>query len=892
MSRLPAQILIGDPQQQRLILVEALQAHPNLIRSANPWALADDLLSLFDDLTLNLINLPPDLDTFTARLQQAYGLYDDGVSALGQEASLVFTLWHAWHEQLQGEGIIDYQAAYLLALSNSLSMLSADTTLYLVGFDHFSRAEIDWLKQVLQNDQARLLLHGQIGEDASRYHPDAPLRNLVQQLECSCEITPDGTTYNKVLNTIYTSTDQPLLDRTAAIRDNYQQSPLATHLQVFAALSAEQEARAIDLQVRRWLLAGHRRIGIVTENRRLARRVRALLERANINLQDTAGWALSTTSAAASLERWLECLEEDFAHLPLLDLLKSPFLFPEHDRETIQLATLRLEQDIILHENIARGLERYRTHIRERAERLPDWMNDNTRVLLELLAQLDNAARPVRTLFQVHHPPGVWLDALRNSLAELGMESSLTQDPAGGRLIQALEQMQQAAQGNMMAFSWQDLRTWLGRTLEQFHFQPPVSGDDVYLLGLAQSRLQQFDALIIAGAEREYLPGNPGPSPFFNDTVRRELGLTATQEMLTERFYHFRRLLESAPHILITARSEQDGEPIVASPWLEALQAFHHLAWGEVLQAGDLPRLLEEPASQVFRCDTANVPAIQDQPHPSVSAALLDHTYSPSSYQQLLDCPYQYYAARCLKLAPPEEVRLALSKADYGERVHQCLQAFHCGVVNLLGPFSGKITDQNCSEAIELLNNIASAVFAQDLSDNFEHQGWLQQWQQQIPEYVVWQIDRNRDWQVNNVEVKQEITLLDDIKLRGQLDRVDKQGEALAIIDYKTGYSPKQDEVLAGEAVQLPVYALLAQRSPENPVTEVLYLELKNDGSVKTGAMLEETDLSGLARETGERLVRVINDMRNGKALPAWGDSMTCQWCDMSLLCRHEAWDE
>ena len=60
------------------------------------------------------------------------------------------------------------------------------------------------------------------------------------------------------------------------------QSPALDRLSLFKADGAEQEAAAIDIQVRRWLIEGKRRVGIVTENRRLARRVRALLERAGL----------------------------------------------------------------------------------------------------------------------------------------------------------------------------------------------------------------------------------------------------------------------------------------------------------------------------------------------------------------------------------------------------------------------------------------------------------------------------------------------------------------------------------------------------------------------------------------------------------------------------------
>ena len=892
MEYLPPDIRTCDSQRQRLILVQALREHPTLIRSANPWALADDLIRLFDELTLNRVELPPDLDDFIRQLEAAYGVDEAGISALGQEASLVFTLWQAWHAELQGMGLTDGQAAYLLALSRSLAEPREAASLYLAGFTSLARAEIDWLRQLLATGQASLWLHGQPATGAGPEQSNTPLRQLLAGLDQHATISTDASDVTRVVDRIYQRDDAPLRERTRRAADEFPASPLRERIAVLAAANAEQEARAIELQVRRWLLAGHRRIGIVTENRRLARRVRALLERADVSLEDAAGWALSTTSAAATLERWLECLEEDFAHLPLLDLLNSPFLFPDQPREAIQLATLRLEQDIILHENIARGLDRYRQHIRDRARRLPGWPTAATRLLLALLDRLEDAAAPLLALRHDSHRPTAWLEALQHSLAGLGLDQGLAEDPAGSRLLQVLEQMQVAARGNDMRFDWADLRTWLGRTLEQAHFQPPVSGSGIFLLGLGQGRLQRFDGVILAGAEREYLPGNPAVSPFFNDAVRRELGLPAGQEQLGERFHHFRSLLQAAPRILITARREQDGEEVVASPWLEALQKFHQLAWGAPLDAGDLPALLTSPDSQVFRADTDTLPEPARRPRPVLAAGLLNRRFSAGAYQQLLDCPYQYYAARCLRLSPPEEIRLALSRADYGQRVHQCLQAFHSDVPGLPGPFPEPLTERNRLVAEGLLNEIAEAVFARDLADNFEHQGWLQQWQRQIPRYLEWQIRRNEKWRVVDTERRQEVELAPKLHLGGQLDRIDRQDNELAVIDYKTGTVPRQSEVDAGEAVQLPVYALLAGAEEKAPVREALYLALENDGTVKTAARLEGEALTTLARDNAARLVDVVKELEAARPLPAWGDSTTCSRCDMALLCRRQAWEE
>lgn len=410
-------------------------------------------------------------------------------------------------------------------------------------------------------------------------------------------------------------------------------------------------------------------------------------------------------------------------------------------------------------------------------------------------------------------------------------------------------------------------------------------------MGLAQSQLQQFDALVIAGAEQEHLPGHPAISPFFNDQVRRELGLKNHDAHYAERFYHIRRLLEAAPAILITAREEQDGEPVVVSHWLAYLTTLHQQAYQQDLTPQQLALLTEQTdAVQVIRCRHRELPELQQQPRPGVAATLLPDKFSPSDYQQLLNCPYQYYAARCLQLSPPEEISEALSKADYGERVHLCLQALHSKVRGLPGPFSQSFNRNNREAAIAMLQEISSAVFADVLADNFEHQAWLSQWQAYIPIYIDWQIARASDWQIEEVETRAEIGF-HDLRLKGRLDRIDVAQQDIAVIDYKTGFTPKQEEVLNGEYIQLPFYALLEQlQQPGKRVRQVGYLKFEASDKVGMPYSLEDEALRELAEAIAGRLLEIVVQMKNREGMPAWGDNQTCEHCDMSLLCRKQVW--
>lgn len=862
-----ARTVISDHGRE-LMLVEALREHRALFGHGNLWSLADSLLDLFDELTLNRIGLPPTLEEFRRRLIAGYGPDSRALGALTLEAKVVHTLWQAWHAQMEARDVIDRPSAHLLRLGASLD--KRDGPLYLAGFSRLSRAETEWLRTLRERGRVHLFLAA-----------DTPLWTALQGGDYATDMTPYATLLEQAL---YPQA-VPLAERARAFAVAHPVSPASGRLALYAADGAEQEARAVELQVRRWLLEGCESVAIVTENRRLARRVRALLERAGVALQDAAGWALSTTSAAATLERWLQCVEEDFPYQAMLDLLKSPFVFAGEERAARLNDVYRLEQGVVLQGNIGRGLERYRHQLRERQGLLPAEMAPELERVAALLDHLDHAVNPLRLLSARPQRPDRLFGALHETLLRLGLAASFAADAAGARLLQELEAMAAAIEDDTPPLAWSEFRAWLGRTLERYNFRPPVSGGRVQLMGLEQSRLGRFDAIVIAGAEREYLPGAASPSPFFNEAVRRELGLPTTEEMRQDRLHLFRRLLEAAPRVLLTLRRQQDGEDILPSPWVEVLRAFHRLAWDDELTDPVLAAWLHDAASEVFRCDTTALPPPVTMARPALPAAMLPKTVSASAYQQLIDCPYQFFAARGLGLAAPEAIREALEKADYGERVHRTLQAFHHGIRGLPGPFGRVITAANRDEAEALLRRIAEQVFADDVAGNLLHRGWLLRWQAIIPAYIDWELEREQQgWRVEQAEATlRREDWLPGLALKGRIDRLDHGPEGRGIVDYKTGTVPKTEDVEQGEAVQLPFYAMLTDET----LAQVEYVALdQQDKKVTAMATLSGETLAALRDANANRLRTLYTEMTAGRPLPAWGDSRTCQRCDMAGVCR------
>jgi ATP-dependent helicase/nuclease subunit B len=877
----PAAVVPGRARRE-LLLVEAISGHSRLFGDPDPWQLADTLLTLFDELTLHRVPVDTSPDDFRRRLQSAYGLAGNPPEPFEREARIVQRLWQAWHIQLQAHDLLDPAAALLQQLA-ALQETPGTRRLYFVGIDDPAAALAEWIATVLAAGRGELLLHRTLPGVAV----SAPLTALLDAGTTTGQTAPAA---GEPLDRIFGHCATALQARAQHAHAAWPVPPLADRLHTYTAGSPEQEARAIDLQVRRWLVEGRQPVAVVTEDRRLGRRVRALLERAGITLQDPGGWALSTTRAAAALERWLQTVEEDFAHAPLLDTLKSPFTLPDSERARLDNAVFRFETDIVRREQIASGLHRYRRQIDARQARHDNtWSADTAAQLHELLNRLEHAAEPLRACLAGSHPPAHLLERLQASLAELGLWRSFDDDPAGQRILQEWRLLHDAAGTSALQMNWSTFRAWLGSALERHDFRPALDASPVWLLNLQQARLGRFAGLVIGACDSEHLPPAPARAPFFNDTVRTRLGLPAWPEHHGRQLARFRALLDSAPRVLLTWHRERDGEVRTPSPWLARLAVFHRLAWQHDLQDRTLAALVDHPGTRVAGQHPLPPPPVTVQPHALLPAAALPRELSVSAHGTLIDCPYRFFAASGLRLKAREEVKRELEKAEFGSLVHRVLEIFHRGRDGYPAPLPQPLDASQRASAVRQLEAVSRQLFRHELEDNYEHRAWLRRWLVLTEPYIAWLIEHQAEWRFVDSERDGRLPLADGRVLTGRIDRIDSGPAGTLIIDYKTGQAPDQDAVDSGEAVQLPCYALLADPPPQ-AVEYVLIGKLNNRNQVVPGSRLDAAALQVLAAAVRVRLETVLAEITGGTPLPAWGDEKTCAYCDMDGLCRRQVW--
>lgn len=856
---------------------EALRAAPRFARSDSRWQLAESLLGLFDELGAARETAPADLESFRQRLREAYGIPEHLDASLSREARMVHELWNAWQEQLAAENCLDPAVSRTEQWQRAVTDLDDDESLLILQPEWPGSAVAELLRELCAADRATILLRGNAGfAGAAALAPLAGGLSLPQPPEP----TADDAWIDAALEG---GDDVPPLIRRAA--ESAGSSPVQGHWRRVAVPTAEDEARVVVLAVIEHLEAEpDQRVVIATENRRLARRVRALLERFDVLLADRGGWATSTTRAAAVLERWLECIEQDFDQRPLLDVLQSPFLREaglfDDDRDRFDATVHQFERDLVRHENVARGLDAYESALRSRSRRLGRWSGSQRADVRTLLRTLARAARPLQRMDDGRsRPVSAHVEALFESLHILGLDRTLAADEAGQRVLAVLERLRSAAAGRRVALDWRDFRTWTGRALEQEPFTPRADDSRVLLADLAQAADLPADCLVLAGLDAEHVPGAPGGAPFFNDGVRAELGLATWHDRWQRQLYRFRRALGAAPRIVFTHALERDGESIAASPWLEALVSFHRLAFGTTLDDATLTA-----RAQAFdRAHGRPLPTATDRPAPATPATLLPERISVARHGDLVACPYRFFAGSLLALEPLEEVREELEKADYGERLHRALEAFWQPVPEMPAPWQGPLDRAHRDDAAAHLEHLIETAFAAEPGQPFSNRAWHRRALSLVPAFIDWAIAHAAQHVFERGEARESRVLESGPVLHGRLDRVDRHRDGgLAITDYKTGGVAGRDEMETGEDVQLASYALLL-----DDVRSVSYLALDRERCRAVG--LEDEELVHTSAAVERRLLHLWQELGRGARLPAWSNRQ-CEYCRYEGLCRRPLW--
>jgi ATP-dependent helicase/nuclease subunit B len=815
---------------------------------ATLWSLARDVARLSDELTWAAID---GHEAFEGRLAASLArhFHRRAAMALRPQAQLVLQLWQARRSAEDGAS----------GAWRELAARSAQASVPLV-----------YLSRVAVTDSADDGLAAWERAFIERWADRAPVLLLVPDLVAALNGEP-------LLKAAWpelagSEVDVPIARRADALRgaEDAQHLPLT----IVDADSLEDEASAVARQVIAWRSEGLGSIALVALDRLTARRVRALLERAQVSVRDETGWRLSTTSAAAAVMRWYDLVADDFYWRDLLDWLKSSFTLSGRTNKA---------QEIQAFERAIRASGALQG---ARAMRLAlvaldrDGTSPPAAGAREVLGLLEEQARGMR---RTAPTLAAHARALQATLDALGMRAALLDDPVGRDVLREVDGLAlelDAAGGRARV---EEFRALLAARFEEVAYVDREVDSPVTMVSLAATALRTFDAAVLIGADEDHLPTAPGELLFFSNDVRAELRLATADAALREQAGQLAALLAATPRVIATWRRRRGDEPNALSPLLERLRFVAARATGD-----DLARRSGRDSFEVE-------PVALECPAPR-AAALLPARLSASHAQSLVNCPYQFYARRLLRLEPPEDVLEAPGKREFGEALHEVLQRFHLewGTSDL-----GAIEPDRLR--LSLVRH-ATAVFTRDRERMPGLLAYERRFVSLVDDYISWaQQQSSAGWRWSAAE--QALAHPLDIgngravELTGRLDRIDRRSDgALTVLDYKARNSEdlKRGLKIAGEDIQLPFYGLLLRNSPlatGQIAAAYVAFDRGREGASGVQTVAPPQPYESLVEEVGSRLQADLRRIADGAPLPALGAPSVCEYCEMRGLCRRDYWE-
>lgn len=494
----------------------------------------------------------------------------------------------------------------------------------------------------------------------------------------------------------------------------------------------------------------------------------------------------------------------------------------------------------------------------------------------------------------------MWATRISQWLKELGWPGSgmdTEEYQAVSAWIACLDDLQLL--DNNEGVSANDALGLLNRLARERIFQLDTPATPIQIMGRLESHGIAFDCLWVAGLDSEQWPAVGSPTPFLSIEQQKAAGVpdaSATARLLlAER--EFLQWSSQAPLLIASRATSRDGKELDAAsvPAVAVSDKNYELSDLRLINLQKIMPLKNpiEELRQALRLDS-----IQDNHGPALPSGSEVKGGARLFENQAL-CPFKSFALHRLSIRPLEEAGLGLDPRQHGTLLHRVLEFFWQEVQtqNQLLAFS----EEEFTEV--LLRTIDAAIDKCEVPVplvELERARLLEL----LREWFKTQEVIRPTFEVVSLEQKQTIEH-GGIIMSVMLDRIDKVGDDLVVVDYKTGVSNSVNSWADNRISnpQLPLYVLTNEDIKGATFAQVARNQCKFKGvtsemdmmpKVKT-TVIKSRNGQATERELGswhdwrlhwkEALDAVAGEVRQGLATvsPMKG---ACTHCELTSLCR------
>ncbi|RDV04148.1 double-strand break repair protein AddB [Undibacter mobilis] len=598
---------------------------------------------------------------------------------------------------------------------------------------------------------------------------------------------------------------------------------------VIEAANAEEEALAIAVTLREAVETPGKTAALVTPDVALGRRVAALLARWNVAVDDSRGQSLADLPEGVFARLVADVARHKFAPIPLLSLLKHPANksespFDPHAVSVLERAVLRGTRPTEGSKGLIGALDDIRAQIElGRAGKACGLHRSDPRLALSdadldaasaLMVALQHHMAPLEQLTDAQ-PIGVFAAKHAEALTALG---GMTRE-----LQTTFDELTTAEALDVTASDYAEL-FHLAIADRTIHRAPADAR--VRIFGLLEARLQHVDRLVLGGLVEAVWPPEAQADAWLSRPMRRQLGLDLPERRIGLSAHDFAQAL-GAREVILSRPAKLGGEPTVASRFVQRLAAvLGDVRWKAAQQTG------AHYVALARRLDEAETVTPAQRPAPKPPFEARPRRLSVTEVEDLLRDPYTIYARHVLKLQPLDDIDAPIDAAARGTFIHDSL-------AELDQTYKDKLPDN----ALASLLDIGQRHFKP--LENFPEAKafWWPRFERIAAWFVMFDAKRRSGAQALSIEVGGSIPIPfgnETFTLTVRADRIECLADGrYAIIDYKTGAPPSDNQVSAGLSPQLTLEAAILRDGgfkdipAGGSVSELLYVRLS--GGVEAG---------------------------------------------------------
>jgi hypothetical protein len=313
------------------------------------------------------------------------------------------------------------------------------------------------------------------------------------------------------------------------------------------------------------------------------------------------------------------------------------------------------------------------------------------------------------------------------------------------------------------------------------------------VMGVLETRNLDFKNVFILSLNEGALPSGGGKGSYIPYNIRRAYQLPTVEHQDSIYAYLFYRVLQRAENVFLFYNSETD-----------------------VLGQGEMSRYLQQILYESGLKTERNVLHNSIQPYPvkpiaiSKDRAILEslnklnegNVYfkgiSPSALNSYIECRLKFYFQYVAKIKEPNEVEEDIDARVMGNFLHNVMELFYKRVIEKKNSKEVVIGDfENVEDSVDaIIEKVFISEYNLDPNKRVEFEGQRLVVKEVVKRFALQILKKDKAHTPFVIEAIEQGGMLYRVKIDqspgyvvigGKIDRVDRKGDLVRIIDYKTG---------------------------------------------------------------------------------------------------------